>query len=49
MITLEKEQIKHLHTKILNATGGLKGLHDETMLDSALSAAFQTFKISVNP
>lgn len=28
---------------MLAATGGLDGVRDETMLDSALSAAFQTF------
>jgi death-on-curing protein len=43
MITLDKEQIKRLHKKLLNATGGLTGLRDEGMLDSALSVAFQTF------
>jgi len=43
MITLSKEQIKRLHRKMLDATGGLDGIRDEAMLDSALSAAFQTF------
>lgn len=43
MKTLDKEQIKRLHKKLLAATGGLDGVRDETMLDSALSAAFQTF------
>ena len=43
MITLTNEQIKRLHKKLLDATGGLDGLQDETMLDSALSAALQTF------
>ena len=43
MITLNKEQIKRLHGKLLEATGGLEGLRDEGLLDSALSAAFQTF------
>ena len=43
MITLSHGQIKRLHKKLLDATGGLDGLRDETMLDSALSAAFQTF------
>ena len=43
MITLDKEQIKRLHKKMLDATGGLNGLRDEAMLDSALSVAFQTF------
>lgn len=43
MITLDKEQIKRLHKKLLDATGGLDGLRDEAALDSALSVAFQTF------
>jgi death-on-curing protein len=43
MITLNKEQIKRLHKMQIDATGGLDGVRDEDMLDSALSAAFQTF------
>jgi len=43
MIMLSKAQIKRLHRKLLEATGGLDGIRDETMLDSALAAAFQTF------
>jgi len=43
MITLGKEQIKRLHKKLLEETSGLDGLRDESMLDSALSVAFQTF------
>lgn len=43
MITLDKEQVKCLHKKLLDATGGLDGIRDEAMLDSALSAPFQTF------
>jgi len=43
MITLTQDQVKRLHKKLLNTTGGLDGLRDEAMLDSALSAAFQTF------
>jgi death-on-curing protein len=43
MKALNKEQIKRLHKKLLEATGGLDGLRDEAMLDSALSVAFQTF------
>ena len=42
MITLGNEQVKRLHKKLLDATGGLDGLRDESMLDSALSVAFQT-------
>ena len=43
MITLTNEQIKRLHSILLDATGGLDGLRDEAMLDSALSVVFQTF------
>lgn len=43
MITLNKEQIKRLHKKMLDATGGLDGIKDESLLDSALFASFQTF------
>ena len=43
MMTLTSQQVKQLHKKLLDATGGLDGLRDEAMLDSALSVAFQTF------
>lgn len=43
MKTLNAEQIKRLHKKLLDATSGLNGIRDEKMLDSALSAAFRTF------
>ncbi len=43
MITLDKEQVKRLHKQLLDATGGLDGIRDEGLLESALSAAFQTF------
>jgi len=43
MITLDKEQIKRLHSMQIEVTGGLDGIRDEAMLDSALASAFQTF------
>jgi len=43
MIMLTKEQIKRLYDKMVDATGGLRGVRDEAALDSALSVAFQTF------
>jgi death-on-curing protein len=43
MITLSKEQVIRLHTKLIEATGGSDGIRDEGLLDSALSSAFQTF------
>jgi death-on-curing protein len=43
MIVLSKRQVKHLHKKLLEQTGGLDGIRDENLLDSALSSPFQTF------
>ena len=43
MIILTNEQVKRLHKELLKATGGLDGIRDEAMLDSAMSVAFQTF------
>ena len=43
MIMLNRNQIKNLHKKMVAATGGSDGVRDESMLDSALSVAFQTF------
>lgn len=43
MIALSKEQVIRLHRKLMDSTGGLDGIRDETMLDSALAAPFQTF------
>ena len=43
MKKLTKEQIKMLHTALIERYGGEDGLRDEGMLDSALNASFQTF------
>ena len=43
MILLSKEQIKHLHSKLIQETGGIDGIRDEGLLDSALSVPFQSF------
>ena len=43
MIRLSKSQILLLHEQLIAETGGLSGLRDEGMLDSALNAPFQTF------
>lgn len=43
MIFLTKEQIKYLHSKLIQATGGIDGIRDEGLLDSAISAPFQSF------
>ena len=44
MIILSKEQILYLHEELINETGGMHGLKDEGLLDSALAAPFQSFK-----
>ena len=43
MILLNKEQIKHLHGKLIQETGGIDGIRDEGLLNSALSVPFQSF------
>lgn len=43
MIVLTKEQILMLHDRLIEATGGSKGIRDEGMLDSALANPFQSF------
>jgi len=43
MITLSKEQVKRLHSLLLEQTGGMDGIRDEGMLDSALTSAFHSF------
>lgn len=43
MIILSNEQVKRLHQKLISETGGIDGLRDEGLLDSALASAFHTF------
>lgn len=43
MILLNKEQIKYLHRKLIRETGGINGIREEGLLDSALSVPFQSF------
>ena len=43
MILLSKKQILYLHSKLINATGGIDGIRDEGLLDSALHTPFQAF------
>ena len=43
MKRLTKEQIISLHSDLIQEYGGSGGLHDENLLDSALSAPFQTY------
>lgn len=43
MIILSKEQVLQLHVNLIKATGGIDGIRDEGMLDSALNSPFQSF------
>lgn len=43
MIRLRKEHILSLHSELIKETGGVAGLRDEGLLDSALNAPFQSF------
>ena len=43
MIRLTKSQVLLIHDQLIAETGGSSGLRDEGIIDSALSAPFQTF------
>ena len=43
MIILTTEQIITIHSMLIHKTGGLDGVRDENLLDSALKTPFQTF------
>lgn len=43
MIVLSKQQIIAMHHTLVVETGGMDGLRDEGLLDSAIAAPFQTF------
>ena len=43
MIILSKKQVIALHSSIIAETGGISGIRDEHLLESAISAPFQTF------
>lgn len=43
MIILTKEQIISIHSILIKQTGGLDGIRDYNLLESALKAPFQTF------
>lgn len=43
MIILSKEQILFMHKQLIDETGGLDGVRDEALLDSAINAPFQKF------
>lgn len=43
MIVLTKSQVLLVHKMMIEKTGGLDGVRDESLLDSALNVPFQTF------
>ncbi|MEE0887034.1 MAG: Fic family protein, partial [Treponema sp.] len=43
MILISKEQVLKIHSSLIKETGGIDGVRDENLLDSALNSPFQTF------
>lgn len=43
MIILNKKHIISLHSSLIKQSGGLDGVRDDNLLDSAMQAPFQTF------
>ena len=43
MIFFEYEQVVKIHRSLIEKTGGMDGIHDAQLLDSALKTPFQTF------
>ena len=43
MIFFESEQIIKLHNSLISKTGGMDGVRDKNLLDSAIKSPFQTF------
>ena len=43
MIFFEFEQVSRIHSSLIAKTGGLDGIRDKNLLDSALKVPFQTF------
>lgn len=43
MIVLTKEQIIKLHDQLIRETGGSQGLRDDSLLDAAIHAPFQSY------
>lgn len=43
MIILKKEQVISIHSILIKRSGGLDGVRDNNLLESALQAPFQTF------
>ena len=50
MIVLQKDQVVRLHRQLILETGGIDGIRDEALLETALHAPFQSFDgVSVFP
>lgn len=43
MIRLTEQQVLAVHSRMIEMTGGVDGVRDNSLLDSALNAPFQTF------
>ena len=43
MILLTKKQIVEMHEMLIEYTGGMKGIKNQALLDSAINNPFQTF------
>ncbi|HTO34601.1 MAG TPA: type II toxin-antitoxin system death-on-curing family toxin [Treponemataceae bacterium] len=43
MIKLTKKQILQMHSDLVAQTGGIDGIRDESLLDSAIGQPFQSF------
>ena len=43
MIFFEYEKVVKLHSSLIAKTGGMDGIRDQNLLDSALKSPFQTF------
>ena len=43
MMKLSKEQIIMMHSQLIEQTGGIDGIRDEGLLESAISAPFQSY------
>ena len=47
MIVLSKTQILMMHKSLIEETGGLDGIRDENLLDSAINAPFQNLTAKI--
>jgi death on curing protein len=45
VIFFTEEQVKKIHSSLIRKTGGLDGVREKNLLDSALKSPFQTFDL----